>query len=170
MENCFPFFVRFVQQLTIRRSAWVKYVTRTWRRVCRFTRGYQRFGVEHPPRRGEARWLRCIFNCTQPSSPGIWHVVSQRSRPDSRSDSWRITVIACLWSLTSSWSHNYRMAFRSVNEHRDRCSAPHARLHMLQPVLSLSTRVSGKIRTAVPNDFSPPLLCSPVHCRRKNGR
>lgn len=29
------------------------------------------------------------------------------SRADSWSDSWRITVIACLWSLTSSWSHNY---------------------------------------------------------------
>lgn len=29
------------------------------------------------------------------------------SQADSWSDSWRITVIACLWSLTSSWSHNY---------------------------------------------------------------
>ena len=37
--------------------------------------------------------------------PGIWQVVSVRL--DSWSDSWWITVIACLWSLTSSWSHNY---------------------------------------------------------------
>lgn len=29
------------------------------------------------------------------------------NQADSWSDSWRITVIACLWSLTSSWSHNY---------------------------------------------------------------
>ena len=57
----------------------------------------------------------------QPVSPGIWHVVSQRSQPDSPSDSWRITVIACLWSLTSSWSHNYRMASRSINERHRRC-------------------------------------------------
>lgn len=63
----------------------------------------------------------------QPVSPGIWHVVSQRSQPDSPSDSWRITVIACLWSLTSSWSHNYRMASRSINERHRRCCTRRAR-------------------------------------------
>lgn len=70
--------------------------------------------------RGKGR--RCYIQL-QPVSPGIWHVVSQRSHPDSPSDSWRITVIACLWSLTSSWSHNYRMASRSINQRHRRCRA-----------------------------------------------
>lgn len=85
--------------------------------------------------RGKGR--RCYIQL-QPVSPGIWHVVSQRSHPDSPSDSWRITVIACLWSLTSSWSHNYRMASRSINQRHRRCRA-RARLYRASLSLSLSS-------------------------------
>lgn len=87
--------------------------------VGRFIRKYQRFGMVHP--------TAVVHIQLQPVSPGIWHVVSQRSQPDSPSDSWRITVIACLWSLTSSWSHNYRMASRSINERHRRCCTRRAR-------------------------------------------
>lgn len=102
----------------------------------------------------------------QPVSPGIWHVVSQRSHPDSPSDSWRITVIACLWSLTSSWSHNYRMASRSINERHRRCrvrvhARARARLYRAIDVaferLSLSLSLT-RIRITL---FHPPPLLHP---------
>lgn len=85
----------------------------------------------------------------QPVSPGIWHVVSQRSQPDSPSDSWRITVIACLWSLTSSWSHNYRMASRSINERHRRCCTRRAPFYALVRVRTCAYLYrAGYIRTS----------------------
>lgn len=81
----------------------------------------------------DSGWVRptvVVHIQLQSVSPGIWHVVSQRSQPDSPSDSRRITVIACLWSLTSSWPHNYRMASHSINERHRRCCTIRTRVRI----------------------------------------